>query len=690
MTTKIRVESPLLYWSAELLVVLLCIWALLPLLTMGLVGDDAYNSQIRGAAILQNFSLSGDILAQIKGWWIGAGRLNGFSWLYTKLIFWHVDSVFIIKALGLTIMIMSVLTFGRIIRKLTNNELYAFLCMICCPVLFQFRAWHDPILSFLFLIPLVTLLMHLSIISLINYAETSKQLWWALSLTLFVIALFTYELAYFYLLIFIAMFMMYQRLRENSRTLYYLVAIALVHAIVAKLGPLLLLPEGQNVTYPGAQPRFVYPETLIAYWFQVTGAFPLSWKLSNGASGMFPLRTTIVAALFIYSSIFLVFLSNFSTNAKVSRIKLCLVIAGILILGFPMLSAISGHAKDIVSLGFGYSYIPVYAQLFGIAIVIGTLLHYGYQKTRFGRRSTSWAIAFLFAFVATVTFNSNKKIVDSTAFAYNYAPKAIENLVKSGFFDDWDASHSYLIQSYRTPFDNAMHFSKLLEKPVHACYVHEETQYSDCIKKHNNANRIPYVFNYTLTKTGELSSSVLCEVDYESVRHGIYGGFYGRKKCKVRQYNSYGSVFLNELNLQRLLLLPQAIDSIDLLQTSNKDEKQRERLILVGAHRPEVSGEVLSAWVSQEVRVELNSPGTDTSFKELCFTLIRPATSAALFEISTSSNYGQSFQLSGEKHLCIPFSSSNVVSWAKIKAKGDAVNTDPRDIRFGIAQWYAR
>ena len=50
------------------------------LLKTGFVGDDAYNSMIKGAIINQNISLNDRILSEIKGWTFGAGRIMIVNW----------------------------------------------------------------------------------------------------------------------------------------------------------------------------------------------------------------------------------------------------------------------------------------------------------------------------------------------------------------------------------------------------------------------------------------------------------------------------------------------------------------------------------------------------------------------------------------------------------------------------------
>ena len=81
-------KSPFLHKNILIILdSLLAVWViyvLFPLLGVGFVSDDSYNSQIAGRNLVDGLSFWEDLIIEVKAWLIEAGRFSPFAWFYTK------------------------------------------------------------------------------------------------------------------------------------------------------------------------------------------------------------------------------------------------------------------------------------------------------------------------------------------------------------------------------------------------------------------------------------------------------------------------------------------------------------------------------------------------------------------------------------------------------------------------------
>ena len=96
-------------------------YVLFPLLNVGFISDEAYNSQILGKNITEGVSLWNRLYSEIHGWLTGAGRFWPFNWFYKYGLYTLQPTPFIIKLITLILVV-----FNPELFFIPNCSVYAF------------------------------------------------------------------------------------------------------------------------------------------------------------------------------------------------------------------------------------------------------------------------------------------------------------------------------------------------------------------------------------------------------------------------------------------------------------------------------------------------------------------------------------------------------------------------------------
>src|SRR5438105_2233357 len=151
--------------AATFLVTLLL---LSPLLHCGYNGDDLINSSMPGILAEHATNVPSFIAYHIDKGVHQAGRFFPFVFYYF-VIFASVRDLFVYRLLTLLMIGLNLFLFTRLVSRLTASPRLGMASALLTPLLFQFRAYHDPILSFCFLLPLLWTLLLGSLLLLDRY-----------------------------------------------------------------------------------------------------------------------------------------------------------------------------------------------------------------------------------------------------------------------------------------------------------------------------------------------------------------------------------------------------------------------------------------------------------------------------------------------------------------------------------------
>ena len=224
-------------------------------------GDDIYNFQLPG---FFPYQFSGHLeftWASITGW-ISAGRVFPFSG-YTSFLF-GMNSVLIYKSIILFFILLNITLFSYLVYLISKSKSLALWVLSITSLMFQYRYYHDPILSFHALLQVLFLFTTLSLIFLKKYIDSSRFSYYIASLLFFVISLMTYEISYSFALLYVPIAF---TINKDKFNITKIIKILLPYALftLALLLLTLYLRQGLEMGYVYTPQFNFFPVTIIPF-----------------------------------------------------------------------------------------------------------------------------------------------------------------------------------------------------------------------------------------------------------------------------------------------------------------------------------------------------------------------------------------------------------------------------------------
>jgi hypothetical protein len=470
----------------DLLLLIWTVWVLFPLLDTGLVSDDAYNSQINGAILTQGVTLWQRIWEEIVGWAVGAGRLCPLGFAYVYGLYYLTQDVFLIKGVTLLIICIDILLFSTIIRFLTRNQSLAYLCAFLVPLFFQFRFWHDPILGFTFLMPLMCMFLLSSILFLIKYLEQKKNYQLTCFALIYLISLLTYEITYAFGFLYIPIIFFHANRKRGIKILLIAILLTVIHILLARyIYSEHLMTVGHD--YPGAKLNLDIIKGIHALYIQATSALPLSWKFANAPfhQKFYQIGVENLITYAVFATLFCTALFKFDRSSLDKKTLYKIITFSFFTLVLPALViAFTGHQKELIDAGFGYGYTPVFIQYFGLCVLILFLLLFvkdmssnpNYKKIFF---VLIWIVVFS---VGAITREENILIVEESNKFYKYPRELLGESIKKGILDEVQEP-DLILRNHRYPSDYYWFYSMKTNKKLNLCGLNIEHQFPHCLSE---------------------------------------------------------------------------------------------------------------------------------------------------------------------------------------------------------------
>ncbi|HEV3116653.1 MAG TPA: hypothetical protein VGY58_06345, partial [Gemmataceae bacterium] len=388
---------------AVLIATLLNLALLWPLLHCRYNHDDLTSSCSVGIAAAHNESVWGLTLRTIAEWTVLRGRFFPLAF-YHFLLFSVVRGLLVYRIIGMACILGNVFLFALLVGRLTGSRRVGLLAALMAPLAFQFRLFHDPILSFCLLLPLTCALIFGSLLFLDLHLEGKRPWQLVLSISLYVLAILTYEVAWPFFLVHYLLIRL-RRVPAEARLLKWRTA----RPFFAVAGFFVLLTVGVRMVFnvplfnkDPQQAHLPYAPHLDAgssmqnFAKQTLAAVPFSyrWFVLRGAT-VPPVPTPVFVLLLLgvgYPVAAWLTLGHFHdptndatiapTLAKVALPGLCLLGSAILILPATLISLSAEHFRDA---SWGVGYLPVYISYFGatlllIAGIVGVMRLVGYVR----------------------------------------------------------------------------------------------------------------------------------------------------------------------------------------------------------------------------------------------------------------------------------------------------------------------
>jgi hypothetical protein len=463
-----------LFVGLVVLVALVNVVNLLPLLNSPYLGDDAWcESTLKGLV-----ELSGIPLPQLC-WQVVVDYMRDGRWypaiVYYYPVFYYLDR-YLYKVATLLFILSNIGLFGYFVYLSTSSRSAALIATLLPPVFFQLRFYHDPMLSYYFLMQVEFLLIVQSLVFFTLYLRKDASRYLLASLATFALSMLVYEAFYGFWVMHGAIAYFHfgrSNVRRVARAVSPFILLFVLNAVL-----IVLLRSASVVHYEGIRLGFDFGDWGMAFLKQVVAAIPLSYYLLTGAFN----NTLEYARMYFANDVFnvfclcsiaWVFAGLFCSGARRGDGSVNLAPLVVLGIGFWILPApvVTLSAKYQRELTWGLGYLPVYVSCFGLMMLVTFAVMQVYvglegmgNRLRFGLLTVIGAIVCV---VGAINYNNNRIVIQAYNFGEHYHRELIEQALEGGLMQGVpDGSHLFCgspIRSWDSPAFFKMHSGLALQ-----------------------------------------------------------------------------------------------------------------------------------------------------------------------------------------------------------------------------------
>ncbi|MBC7759660.1 MAG: hypothetical protein H7069_12440, partial [Phormidesmis sp. FL-bin-119] len=475
------------------LIVLWAIYNLAVLLKTGFMSDDAYNSQVKGQILEQGVSLNDRILAEAIGWLKGSGRLMMVTWYVTYGLYYYTQDPIIVKTLNIIIIVIGILLFYIFSKRETDSPYVALLACLLVPVFFQFRIWHDPIMAFTFLIPAIFTLTMAALVFFQKFLDSRKIRYCIAATCLYLVTLLMYEIAYALCLIFIII--AYARNRSFLGAIKQSLPFTTVTALCVGISAFFRLYYIKNIgnsqsTYPGAEFHLDIWNVISAFKIQTFSSVPMSYFIFNRERLGLIFQSTDYIIFPIFAVALGMLLYKIGRSNTPPKLPYWIACGAVLLFASAALTSLSGHQVELIQVGYGFGYIPVYLQYFGLCIIVVSGLATISTKIKLRSSLIKYVVSMsVFVMViAALNLGLNRAVALKMNETYKYPADLLKSALKAGLADDLKDG-AFLFRTTRFPSDYTWFYRIVTGKKIELCDLANVAGYKLCIEKLHFQNK---------------------------------------------------------------------------------------------------------------------------------------------------------------------------------------------------------
>ena len=541
-------------------IILSSIYFLYPILGSGYFSDDAYNSLIKGSMLEKNKNFIEYILDLNWGWLSNSGRFYPIGHLSQTFLFYFIENLFLFQIIKLTTILLSIYFFRLNIIIFSKSKLLGNLGTLILLIFFQFRQWHDPILGFAILLPLICLFLFSSLYYFQIFLENDKKKYLSRSLILYLLLILTYEITYPLIILYIAIIFFKSNLFNDVifKLKYHYIILFLIIIITIYFR----LNVGDK-SYPSLDQNFSLIPFFKSFGIQIFSGLSFSY-FSKLKINFYDNLQIIDLYLLVYFFIIFSLLRNLNLQKIDYKIILQFVILGaLIILSQSFMVAISGHKDDIITMGLGFGYLPVLLEYFGFSLIylsIFLVLFLKIQK-RFIKNLFCIFFSLCLTLNGAINISNNNYIVHETNKFYKYP----RDLLKKGLSNKKNSElkqSTIIIRNWRFPHDINWFYSKHTNKLFCIIDFNKSINESDfswpsgcALKKLNfegnkiifNKSEVIYSISYNFDDTGnqegELYYAKIDQINIDEQSKKIFElkskelVIYNEKENKYKNFN---------------------------------------------------------------------------------------------------------------------------------------------------------
>lgn len=349
---------------------------LFPILDSPYLGDDSWReSCLPGIIALTGLDMPRICVESVKDY-IRDGRWYPLV-VYYYAIFYYL-TLYQYK-LGVVVFVLAnIILMGVLIRMLTGRQESLPVTLVLAPFFFQLRFYHDPLLSYYYLMQIGLMLIQLSVIFFIKSLRAVSSHYLTASGALYFCAVLIYEAFYPFCLIYVIL--AFLESRKNS--IHDVVKSSLPFILIAvfNFGISLAVRIHFRTNYDGVTLNLDPFLVAVTFLKQISSAFPVSYFFLSGLSSQaMPWLTenisySLIILILLWAMLWLSLCMNSKLSVKVLdglRLKGA-IFTGIALFLLPGL-VVSLASKYQGELRWGLGYLPTYISAFGLltlAVVI--------------------------------------------------------------------------------------------------------------------------------------------------------------------------------------------------------------------------------------------------------------------------------------------------------------------------------
>lgn len=435
--------------------------SLLPLLSSGYYSDDLTNSTLRGQLQVQGSSFIEYLIETNRFWIHSNGRLFPVHLFTISVISYISSSLTIYKALLLSLNVITVLLFGYMLLLHTENRATAYLGMLVLPILFQFRLYHDPILSFCGMLQVFVASLLAAMIFLYKYLEHDRTTYLVASLLFYNLCLYYYEVSILLLPLFVVIVRRTRAKLKGVITLSTPYAVSVVVALGA-MGVVRHMREVAAASYPGITFNLQAGPMVRAFALQLYASLPLTYFIGNPSRlfrhdvRIYDVGSVIANVawtdLLVLVLLTLLYVMWLRTPVLVEGIPSLCVLGGILMVSPSFVVSMSlKYQGELLAAGRGMGYIPVYVEYYGTGLVFTGCLLLAFRRLGGGwaRRVADAMVLGILAMVVLVNLQSNRLVVEKANIDLHYRRAALTRALTDKILADVpDGARLYILDEY--------------------------------------------------------------------------------------------------------------------------------------------------------------------------------------------------------------------------------------------------
>jgi hypothetical protein len=399
-------------WSQRafpLVIAVLAFVVIAPTLKSGWLGDDAFNSVLAGILGADRISLWQAMRHAFDLWFFGSGRFYPVHIAETYLVFYFFTNLFAYKLLLVSLTIATVEMFRRCVALYTSRGIGNLSALIAVSLL-AVRGYHDAILSYNAMPQLVAIFVLGSLMAYRHVLRQDAGVWRLWSVVLYALAALTYEDAYGFSLLYVALA---AAGRRSWRDVLHLscpyVAIGVGLALFSLAARIVAgVPEYSPYGFNGAPNAAL--RTLAE---QIVAAFPLSYYLFDPSrifsrSNLYdfynnaPLNPIVFVA---FAGAMAYALHDAARDRADGRGPMAMGAAVVLLAAAP----IAVLVKYQTELRPGLGYLPVFYEEFGVGLTLAGLAAFTLRRANRRAWQLLWTVSI--AAIATFTAATNVRVV---------------------------------------------------------------------------------------------------------------------------------------------------------------------------------------------------------------------------------------------------------------------------------------